>query len=167
MVSENLVSTPTKCKICGFTFATDLLGSASIVGGNPEAKLQQVAAMMGPLMKHLEKKHPEHLQQAQMTAGAFAGYLTTLAFECDEATRQRMGQDFTRWQIHRITANKEAHPADERIKERVRALLPDDHQKTVPEIREAFTALLIEMRDAIEEKGRYSRDPVPSNGQPN
>lgn len=161
---SKLISTPTKCKICGHVFNSDLLREAAVLGGNPQAKLQQVAAMTKPLMKHLEKSHPDVIQQAQMTGGQFAGYLTLLAFECDEDVSIKLGSDYTRWQVHKLTARQAAIPSDERIRERVkeamrRANTDDDLDDTEPNEDSTFkhmVALLCDLRDSITEKDRYS-----------
>lgn len=153
-----LISTPTKCKICGHVFNSDILREAAVLGGNPQAKLQQVAAMTKPLMKHLEKYHPDVIQQAQMTGGQFAGYLTLLAFECDEDVSIKLGSDYTRWQVHKLTARQGSIPSDERIAERVQAELvgSETTQTERRKIEAVVISLLCEMRDSITEKDRYS-----------
>ena len=159
-VNPTLVHTPTKCKLCGHIFGSDLLGSAAIVGSNPQAKLRQVEAMVKPLTKHLEKVHPDVIAQAQMTGMEFAGYLMLAkAYAMDDATKEKIGLDFTRWNVHRLTRRLEAHPSDERIRERVQEIFPDDPYTTS---QNAVVKLLCEMRDAIEEKDRYTQ-PVSSN----
>jgi hypothetical protein len=164
---SELVSTPTKCKLCNHVFKTDLLGSAAIIGASKEAKMQQVAALTKPLMKHLQKHHPEHIQRAQISGMELAGYLTvTGAFEMDEHIRQTIGTDFTRWHVHRLTRNLESHPTDGRIKERVGALFANAHPPN-PSLSAAVVVLLCEMRDAIEEVGRYPEpQAIPQNGKP-
>ena len=162
-MNPTLVHTPTKCKLCGHIFGSDLLGSAAIVGSNPQAKLRQVEAMVKPLTKHLEKVHPDVIAQAQMTGMEFAGYLMLAkAYAMDDATKEKIGLDFTRWNVHRLTRRLEAHPSDERIAERVATLFAANNDRTLLNIEIEVTALLCEMRDAIEEKDRYTQ-PVSSN----
>lgn len=176
-MNPTLITQPTRCKLCNHIFQSDLLGTAAIVGGNPQAKLQQVNALMKPLMKHLQSKHPDAIQNAQMAGAEFAGYLmVTGAFELDAATFEKLGADFTRWNVHKLTARKEAVPSDERIRERVAMVLAEPATERmlslgnafeVAELHRSVEALLIEMRDSIVEKDRFpTRQPVP-NGQPN
>jgi hypothetical protein len=169
-MNPTLIHQPTKCILCGHVFKSDLLGSAAIVGLNPKAKLQQVAAMVNPLMKHLQKSHPDAIQAAQMSGGEFAGYLmVSKCFEMDSATAEKLGTDFTRWSVHKLTARPEAHPSVERIKERVNQEMAEfsaEFEKVddAPSINERMVKLLCEMRDAIEEKDRYSTpQPVSEN----
>ena len=164
-MNPTLIHQPTKCILCGHVFKSDLLGSAAIVGSNPKAKLQQVAAMVNPLMKHLQKSHPDAIQAAQMSGGEFAGYLmVSKCFEMDSATAEKLGTDFTRWNVHKLTARKEAHPSDERIKERVATWFAANNDRSLFNIELGMVSLLCEMRDAIEEKDRYSTpQPVSEN----
>jgi hypothetical protein len=168
-MNPTLIHQPTKCILCGHVFKSDLLGSAAIVGSNPKAKLQQVAAMVNPLMKHLQKSHPDAIQAAQMSGGEFAGYLmVSKCFEMDNATAEKLGTDFTRWNVHKLTARKEAHPSDERIRDRVAQIFQGLDTPHYAHFAVEVENLLREMRDAIEEKDRYSTpQPVPENGQPN
>jgi hypothetical protein len=160
---STLIHQPTKCTLCGHVFQSDFLRDAAVIGGNPDAKLQQVAALMKPLMQHIKKQHPEAIQKSQQAGGEFAGWLlVAMCFEMDTPTAEKLGADFTRWNIHNLTRRKEAHPSDERIRERVQKLFPDDAYTTT---QEAVVKLLCEMRDAIEEKDRYPAQPV-ANGQP-
>jgi hypothetical protein len=169
-MNPTLIHQPTKCILCGHVFKSDLLGSAAIVGSNPKAKLQQVAAMVNPLMKHLQKSHPDAIQAAQMSGGEFAGYLmVSKCFEMDNATAEKLGTDYTRWSVHRLTARKEAHPSNERIRDRAREVWSSTDWKTrgtaeSDTVFEGMVTLLCEMRDAIEEKDRYSTpQPVSEN----
>lgn len=165
-METKLVSQPTRCKLCKHIFTEDLLKTATILGATPQAKLTQVAAVVQPLMRHLQKHHPEALQQAQLAGGQLAGYLALLCFECDEETKIKMGQDFTRWKVHCLTARPDAHPSDDRIRERVSEIVTKFRALEGPPpvtLENQIVALLCEMRDAIEEKGRYAQgESVPS-----
>ena len=122
----SLIHQPTKCTLCGHVFNSDLLRDAAMIGANPEAKLQQVAAMMKPLMQHIKKVHPEAIQKSQQAGAEFAGWLlVAMCFEMDTATAEKLGADFTRWNVHNLTRRKEAHPTDERIRERVDKFVED------------------------------------------
>jgi len=120
-------------------------------------------------MKHLQKSHPDAIQAAQMSGGEFAGYLmVSKCFEMDNATAEKLGTDFTRWNVHKLTARKEAHPSDERIRDRVAQIFQGLDTPHYAHFAVEVENLLREMRDAIEEKDRYSTpQPVPENGQPN
>lgn len=161
--NPTLIIQPTRCRLCNHIFNSDLLGTAAIVGSNPHAKLQQVDALMKPLMKHLQSKHPDAIQNAQMSGAEFAGYLmVTGCFELDAATHEKLGADFTRWNVHKLTTRQGSVPSDERILERVDELFAND-----PLAAKKVAGLLVEMRDSITEKDRYqTRQPV-QNGQPN
>jgi len=162
---STLIHQPTKCTLCGHVFQSDFLRDAAVIGVNPDAKLEQVAALMKPLMQHIKKQHPEAIQKSQQAGGEFAGWLlVAMCFEMDTPTAEKLGADFTRWNIHNLTRRKEAHPSDERIRERVKKLFPDDPYTTT---QEAVVKLLCEMRDAIEEKDRYPSAQPVANGQPN
>jgi len=168
---STLIHQPTKCTLCGHVFQSDFLRDAAVIGGNPDAKLQQVAALMRPLMQHIKKQHPEAIQKSQQAGGEFAGWLlVAMCFEMDAPTAEKLGADFTRWKIHNLTQRKEAHPSDERIRERVAQTLPPSQralmETDLPEIQIAMVKLLCEMRDAIEEKNRYPSAQPVANGQP-
>ena len=160
-MNSTLIHQPTRCKLCGHIFKSDLLGTAAIVGSNPQAKLQQVDALMKPLMKHLQSKHPDAIQNAQMSGAEFAGYLmVTMCFELDPGTHEKLGADFTRWNVHKLTTRKEAVPSDERIRERASEIWSSSEWKTrgtfeSDQVFEGLVKLMIEMRDSIVEKDRY------------
>jgi len=163
---STLIHQPTKCTLCGHVFQSDFLRDAAVIGGNPDAKLEQVAALMKPLMQHIKKQHPEAIQKSQQAGGEFAGWLlVAMCFEMDTPTAEKLGADFTRWKIHNLTQRKEAHPSDERIKQRVAEVF-SGHTPQHPYLQDAVTSLLCEMRDSIEEKDRYPSAQPVANGQP-
>lgn len=166
-MTPSIVRTPTKCRLCGHEFAYNVMADAAVVGSNPNAKLAQVEALTKPLTKHLQKHHPEVIHQAQLTGMEFSGYMMIAkVFEMDQATEEKIGLDFTRWNIHRHTTRLGSIPSDERIRERVKKLFPDDpHTSSM----DAVVKLLCEMRDAITEKDRYNMQAGPivdQNGNP-
>jgi hypothetical protein len=129
--------------------------------------------MVKPLTKHLEKVHPDVIAQAQMSGMEFAGYLMLAkAYQMDDATKEKIGLDFTRWNVHRLTRRLGASPGPDRIMERVEewwaknvsddGSIPKNKPFIGSEAYDSLVALLCEMRDAIEEKDRYTQ-PASSN----
>lgn len=161
---------PTKCLLCGHIFGSDLLHDAAVIGGNPHAKLQQVSAIMKPLMKHIQKAHPEAIQNSQQAGAEFAGwFLVAKCFEMDTPTAEKLGADFTRWNVHNLTRRQEACPSDERIRERAAEVWSSSDWTTrgtfdSDAIFEGMVKLLREMRDSIIEKDRYTQ---PASGNEN
>jgi len=115
---------------------------------------------MKPLMKHLEKKHPEAIEQAQYAGATFAGYLMIVNFEIDEETRGKLGSDLTRWKIRQMMTRQETRISDERLDERLTAILDGQFDRAGevnrPKLHSALYTLLKQLRDAIEERGRYA-----------
>lgn len=182
-----LIVRPTLCKICGQKFEGNSLNSAAIIGENAQAKIQQIQALISPLMKHLTKKHPQQLQWAQLMGGEWGGLLSLNFFQCDEPTIERQ-RDETRWKINQMT--RRVAITDERIKERLltavieaftkdakrvesREELPADELEEIKaraeiwmghELAREITKTMQKMRDVLEERGRY---PAPAmNGTP-
>lgn len=166
---ETLIATPTKCKLCERVFPSDFLRDAVILGANPQAKLQQVDALMKPLLKHLQKHHPEAIEQAQFAGSTFAGYLMVNNFEIDEETRAKLGSDLTRWKIRQMMTRQETRISDERLDERLTAVLDQVSIGTVErggvvalirsQLHDELLTLLKQLRDALEERNRYVEGP--------
>jgi len=168
ITSPSIVSTPTKCKLCGKIFGPSLLNDAAILGSNPEAKLKQVQAMMAPLTKHLEKNHPEHIEESQIAGGTFAGYLMMTAFDIDAETHKRLGSDYTRWKIRQMMTRQESRVSDERIAERLRKALETwlpGQGNIPPELYDELFVVMCAMRDVLEERGRYTTE-QPAGANP-
>lgn len=175
-LSPSVVLRPTKCKICGHEFPGNSLNTAAIVGDNPKAKLQQIQALISPMMKHLTKKHPQQVQWAQMMGGEWGGLLMLNLIQCDEPTIERQ-RDETRWKIHQMT--RRVQITDERIEERLRlAYLTAMAQEIGCDVSaitpgqadylmKSPTAVWImktmrDMRDVLQEKDRYAKPKVPA-----
>ena len=175
-LDQNVILRPTACRICGKKFPGNSLSTAAIIGENPQAKIQQVQALISPLMKHLGQKHPQQLQWAQMSGGEWGGLLSLNFFTCDEPVIER-GRDETRWKIHQMT--QRVAITDERIEERLRlayltamaheadvpvesipAATADDLMKTASAVQILRT--MREMRDVLQEKDRYAKPKVPA-----
>lgn len=174
-LEHNIILRPTACRICGKEFPGKSLATAAILGDNPQAKIQQVSALISPLMKHLGQKHPEQLRWAQMSGGEWGGLLSLNFFTCDEPLVER-SRDETRWKIHQMTTRVAV--TDERIEERLRLayLTAMAHEVDVPvdqippamadELMKTPSAIQIlktmrEMRDVLQERDRYSKPKVP------
>jgi hypothetical protein len=177
-LEHNVILRPTTCRICGHEFQGNSLSTAAVLGENQAAKIQQVQALISPLMKHLQKKHPQQLQWAQMMGGEWGGLLSINFFQCDEPSIER-SRDETRWKIHQLT--RRVAITDERIEERLRLAyliaiakdagvpLQDVSPSLADDIMRSSTALEIlrtmrEMRDVMEEKSRYGAPKVPVMG---
>lgn len=173
------VVTPTICRLCGKEFPSNPLHSAVLLNANPQAKIQQMQALLSPLMKHLQQKHSPQLQWTTMLGGEYAGLLAMNFFQCSAIEEQR---DFTRWKVHQQT--RRAVVNDERIIERLRqsyinAMVksystppPDDQQQDAADkfMETPLAAAIVEtmraMRDVLEERGRYQMPQAPANMQP-
>ncbi len=178
MDTEARVVTPTICRLCGKQFPSNPLHSAVLLNANPQAKIQQMQALLSPLMKHLQQKHAHQLQWTTMLGGEYAGLLALNFFQCSEPAIEEQ-RDFTRWKVHQQT--RRAVVNDERIVERLRqsyinAMVkshltppPDDQQQDAADkfMETPLAAAVIEtmqaMRDVLEERGRYQMPEPPSN----
>jgi hypothetical protein len=165
----------TKCKLCGHVFPSNPLHAATLVGANPQAKMAQIQALLAPMMKHLQKKHPAELQWSQLLGGECAGMMALRFFENHEPTTEQQ-QDFTRWKIHTLT--KRAVVTNERIIERLATTVRKTFAKTSaelpPELIEdqvetfmngplahAIVETMQHMRDVLQEEGRYDMQGKP------
>jgi hypothetical protein len=162
--TPKLITTPTKCRLfkkdgtpCGKTFEGNLLRDAAVLGENKLAKLQQVHALMSPMLEHVKKHHPEHAVASALAGETFASYLLMTAFDIDEVTKERMGSDYTRWKIRQMMTREETRISDERIKARLEKAIgpwlgdPEKH----PELFAELYAVMTNLRDVLEERGRY------------
>jgi len=113
---EAKAARPFMCKLCGKTFPTDLLKTATLIGANPQAKLQQINAILAAPMKHLQKAHGYELSWAQVMGGEYAGLLAMNFFQCDAEIVEQQ-RDYARWKIHTLTTRVAI--TDERITERI------------------------------------------------
>jgi hypothetical protein len=183
---ETKAARPFTCRLCGKVFATDLLKTATIIGANPQAKLQQINAILADPMKHLQRKHSYQLSWAQLMGGEYAGLLAMGFFECDAEVVEQQ-RDYARWKIHTLTTRVAI--TDERIAERlyktvfnlatdIHALGARSESPEDPRVIERVTAetelwmksplalAILEtmktMRDVLQEKDRY----VMTDGPP-
>lgn len=183
--SRPAVHLPTMCRLCGHQFPSDPLRSAALLNANPQAKLEQIRAIISPLMKHLNNKHPRELAWTQELGGEYAGLLAINLFQSSEPLIEAQ-RDYTRWKIHTMTTR--ARVTNERIAERLAEAFAThmreaSHQTATPEqveaaarhwmkgtLARAVLNMVEAMRDVLEENGRYASEPVletiPQNGQP-
>lgn len=164
----------TTCNICQkkFTGPSALL----IASGNPNARLM---AYVQSLATHLLTDHQDHQRALQLSTVEYLGMLQLMNFSSTDPAIQEQ-TDFLRWRIHQQTA---AHTVpDDKLKQKASdvaeellieatAILekhPDVAGPAILELsKEKLTALLTEMRDVIEERGRYqvSMVTVPENSK--
>lgn len=158
--------TGSKCRLCSKTFRgpEEELGGAMIVGEKPA---ERVGRYIGKLIKHLQEKHPEQSAYLALQSQEYLGLVCLMNFETSDelvaAERDRM-----RWLIHKAT--RRAKVTDERIREKskvcVDAILKDlnldlSQNARVGIVEEHVSALLIQMRDVLEERGMYKETPAP------
>jgi hypothetical protein len=165
----------TTCNICQKKFTGP---SALLIGsGNPNARLM---AYVQSLATHLLTDHADHQRALQLSCVEYLGMLQLLNFSStDPAIREQT--DFLRWRIHQQTAahtvpdDKVKQKASETAAELLQKIL-DRRDKIPPElfgemvqatISAQVETLLTEMRDVIEERGRYqvSMVTVPENSK--
>ena len=145
----------TSCAHCPQKFTTP--GFADLIG--TDSGRVKIASVFQSLIHHLQKKHPEQSQRADMAAAMFGGLLRLMNFHTDDPVAQQM-REWNRHVIHEMT--RAVSCPDNKIREQVAALGLNE-----------FTAIRVEtlmkqMRDVIEERGAFAPpDPTQaSNGKP-
>ena len=134
----------TKCRVpnCGKEFASDPF-DVPIVGAPQERIVKFVTALMG----HVQKKHPEQMEQISGAIQQYMGYMIVAVFEVADPKLLEM-QEAIRHALHKFT--QRVVITDEQIAARVRSLgLP-------PEVEEGIDTLIRDMRDLLTESGRYA-----------
>jgi hypothetical protein len=175
---SNTTIRPCTCVHCNQTFygPEEGLGGALIIG---EAEQRRAMRYVQTLTTHLQKKHPQALTTAQIFGSEYAGMLALMNFTTDDelVAQQR---DFVRWKVHNAT--RRAQVSDDRIVEKVRSILagylvndPERDKKLNDSMADGigskFVEVMTEMRDVLEERGRYTETPMtpagaPENGAP-
>lgn len=145
----------TTCAHCPQKFTTpgfgDLLGT--------ESGRLKIGNVFQALIGHLQKRHPQEAQKADMAAAMLAGLLRLMNFRTDDPVALQM-REWNRHVIHQMTRAR-TYP-NNKIKKQIAALGLNK-----------FTALRVvtlmkQMRDVIEERGSFA-PPNPtssSDGQP-
>jgi len=175
---SNATIRPCQCVHCNKTFygPEEGLGGALIVG---EAAQRRAMRYVQTLTTHLQKQHPQVLTTAQIFGSEYAGMLALMNFKTDDelVAQQR---DFVRWKVHNAT--RRASVSDDRIVEKVRSILtgylindPEREKKLNESMADGIGSKIVEvmteMRDVLEERGRYTETPMtpagaPQNGPP-
>lgn len=185
-MDADLIMRPTKCRICNFAFPGNPMQSARLLVENPQAKSRQLAAILSPLMKHLQKKHPQELQTAQLFGSEYAGMVSIEYFQIDDPIVREM-IDKTRWITHAKTRRYTV--SDQRIEERLELAFLNTvlREAKQPEVRQAHECdiqirgkarafldsslgnailrTMRHMRDVLEERNSEHAHPV--NTEPN
>jgi hypothetical protein len=145
----------TTCAHCPQKFTTpgfgDLIGTAS--GG------VKIGNVFHALVRHLQKRHPEMAQKADLAAAMFGGLLRLMNFHTDDPVALQM-REWNRHVIHEMTRSVTC--PDNKIEEQVAALGLNEYTAL------RVVTLMKQMRDVIEERGAFA-PPDPSkesNGQP-
>lgn len=152
------------------------MGGAVLIN---EAEQRRAMRYVQTLTQHLQKHHPDALKAAQIFGSEYAGMLALSNFETEDALVAEQ-RDFVRWKVHNAT--RRAMVTDERIVEKVSQILdgflvgdPDREKKLNESMADGLGAKIVEtmtqMRDVLEERGRYNIQPptpagMPENGSP-
>jgi hypothetical protein len=149
----------TTCTLCNQRFTVPGLEDLVKTGVGQ----QQVGKIIQQLSEHVQKKHPKQFAESLIPGLQLSGILRLKHFRSDDPTANQM-QEWMRHQIHEMTRNRTV--SDEKIREQVDKLgLPATHLTT------SICALIMEMRDIIEERGKFApKQPgtpaTEDNGQP-
>lgn len=124
----------TKCKLpvdmngtpCGFPIIDHPL-NVTIVG-QPDARIQN---FIGALMKHVQKKHPEAFQLAQLNGQFFFGYLIMSAFDSPDPALQQTRSKFEATIRRMITPHPVTNEEIEAATAAMRLSMDDPQRPTV------------------------------------
>jgi hypothetical protein len=148
----------TTCTLCNQRFTVPGLEDLVKTGVGQ----QQVGKIIQQLSEHVQKKHPKQFAESLIPGLQLSGILRLKHFHSDDPTANQM-QEWMRHQIHEMTRNRTV--SDEKIREQV-------HKLGLPELEEPrVSTLIMEMRDIIEERGKFApKQPgtpaTDDNGQP-
>lgn len=136
-----------KCRHCGAHIAPP----PPIIGDTNDQRIARHLSLMTEHLQTHDRGKP--LIVAAMHGNEYANLMMLSNYETGNPDILHQ-HDFARWRIH--TSTRRATVSDEKIAEKVKALgLSEDDSARVAE-------LLKEMRDVIEERGRY-QTPAPLN----
>jgi hypothetical protein len=169
----------TACRLCPKKFYGPSFTAAALIGQDKNAKLDR---WMKELALHVATEHTKENDVMQLQALEYLGLLRMLNYSTQDP---ELGEqiDFLRWRTHQATLA--ARVPDDKIKEKCHVLsvrLIDELFSALPEVpyylqamrhalidklNEAITAHTIELRDLLEEPGKYViSEIVPAaNGQ--
>jgi hypothetical protein len=145
----------TACAHCQQKFTTpgfgDLLGT--------ESGQAKIADVFRALITHLQKKHLQECQKADLAAATLGGLLRLTNFKSDDPVAQQM-REWNRHVIHEMT--RAVTCPDNKIEEQVATLGLNEFTGL------RVVTLIKQMRDIIEERGQFAPpDPTKTtNGQP-
>jgi len=162
-MTEPLVVTPTKCRLCNHIFPPDIFHSATLLATSPTAKAQQVQQLMAPLMKHLADAHSipvsdlsridqnkNWTQFIELQVMNYRGLLLLDAFETSEPVFLEQ-RELARAAVHRRTRKNTV--SDERLKERLAETFKHHYEPVYDsDLYDATLALLKSLRDVLEER---------------
>ena len=140
----------TRCRVqgCGKQFLSSPMDIPII--GQPN---DRVVKFVTALMEHVQKKHPQHMQQISGAIQEYMGFLIVTMFQCEDPKLAQL-QERVRASIFKVS--RRLTITNEEIQDRVARLGLD------PDEEEGLQTLLRDMRDLLTEQGNYA----PANGQP-
>jgi hypothetical protein len=139
----------TTCAHCPQKFTTpgfgDLLGT--------DSGQQKIGNVFQALILHLQKRHPEAAQKADLAAAMLGGLLRLMNFHSDDPIALQM-REWNRHVVHEMT--RAVTCPDNKIEEQVATLGLNEYTAL------RVTTLMKQMRDVIEERGAFA-PPDPSS----
>jgi hypothetical protein len=145
----------TTCAHCPQKFTTpgfgDLLGT--------ESGRVKIGNVFQALIGHLQKRHSQEAQKADLAAAMLAGLLRLMNFRTDDPIALQM-REWNRHVIHEMT--RAASCPDNKIEEQIAALGLNEYTAL------RVVTLMKQMRNVIEERGAFAPpDPaIASNHKP-
>jgi hypothetical protein len=140
----------TKCRVpgCNKEFVSTPVDIPII--GQPNAR---TVKFVTALMEHVQKKHPQMMQNIAGAIQDYTGFLVVSLFEVNDPKLLEM-REHIRAIIAKVSRRFQISDAD--IQDRVARMELDSEDE------EGLNVLLRDMRDLLTEQGRYA----PQNGQP-
>jgi hypothetical protein len=117
---------------------------------------QQVGQIIQKLSEHIQQKHPKEFAESLIPGLQLSGLRRLTHFQTDDATANQM-REWMRHQIHELTRTRTV--PDEKIREQVHKLALSeslDLKLVAPQTLEALVTLIMEMRDILEERGKFA-----------
>ena len=156
------IATAVTCKLCGKIFTTH--GAMVIVPGQKNSRIEQFNVS---LALHLINGHPQHNKALEEKALEFLGMLRLQNYIIKDKTL-RDSRDRLRWSVHQATLN--ASFSDEKIEAfcdmmstRCKEIMTDPNvpdAERVPMIKGLMGDILLEVRNELQEPGRYEQAPL-------
>jgi hypothetical protein len=140
----------TKCRVPGCTKEFVSTPFDIPIIGQPNAR---VVKFIMALAEHLEKKHPQMIENIDGASKEYTGFLIVSLFEVNDPKLLEMRENI-RATIAKVSRRFQISDAD--IQDRVARMELDSEDE------EGLNVLLRDMRDLLTEQGGYA----PQNGQP-